>query len=220
MDIWELIDKLFKENPEGLVAHHLESYNDFFQNGIFRIFKEKNPIRINSNYDPAIDDYRNQCIMYFGGKNGDRLYFGKPIIYDDKENSHYMFPNEARLRNMTYGMTIHYDIEIEYINILKPGEQPSVIGGGAGEQTVDELRETADDYVMPYTFKNFKETGQLPMVGGGPKKQTRNKRVQHKFEITPAMAMEMRKATEESMVDPNTQKRTVILDKIYLGKFL
>ncbi|MFY7728670.1 MAG: hypothetical protein ACOVRN_04045, partial [Flavobacterium sp.] len=121
MDIWELIDKLFKENPEGLVAHHLESYNDFFKNGIFRIFKEKNPVRINSNYDPEIDDYRDQCIMYFGGKNGDRLYFGKPIVYDDKDNTHYMFPNEARLRNMTYGMTIHYDIEIEYINILKPG---------------------------------------------------------------------------------------------------
>ena len=26
-----------------------------------------------------------------------------------------MYPNEARLRNMTYGMTIHFDIEIEYI---------------------------------------------------------------------------------------------------------
>jgi len=75
MDTWDLIDKLFKENPEGLVAHHLESYNDFFKNGIFRIFKEKNPVRINSNYDPEIDDYRDQCIMYFGGKNGDRLYF-------------------------------------------------------------------------------------------------------------------------------------------------
>ena len=219
MDIWDLIDKFFKENPEGLVAHHLESYNDFFKNGIFRIFKEKNPIRINSNYDPVIDEYRNQCIMYFGGKNGDRLYFGKPIVYDDKENSHYMFPNEARLRNMTYGMTIHYDIEIEYINILKPGEQPSVIGGVASAQSLNELHETAEDYVMPYTFKNFKESGQLPIVGGGPKKQSRNKRVQQKFEITSAMATEMRKATEESMVDPNTQKRTIVLDKVYLGKF-
>ena len=120
MDTWELIDKLFKENPEGLVAHHLESYNDFFKNGIFRIFKEKNPVRINSNFDPDIDEYRNQCLMYFGGKNGDKIYFGKPIVYDDKDNSHYMFPNEARLRNMTYGMTVHYDIEVEYINILKP----------------------------------------------------------------------------------------------------
>ena len=222
MDIWELIDKLFKENPEGLVAHHLESYNDFFKNGIFRIFKEKNPVRINSNYDPEIDDYRDQCTMYFGGKNGDRLYFGKPIVYDDKENTHYMFPNEARLRNMTYGMTIHYDIEIEYINILKPGQQPFVMGGAAGEKNKDELLEREIDYPRAHVFKNFKEDKQATqpqMTGGGPKKQVRTKRTQQQFVMTPAMASELRKATEESMVDPNTQRRTVVLDKVYLGKF-
>ena len=65
--------------------------------------------------------------MYFGGKNGDKIYFGKPVIYDDND-SHFMFPNEARLRNMTYGMTIHYDIDIEFIDILEEGENPSVIG--------------------------------------------------------------------------------------------
>ena len=26
-----------------------------------------------------------------------------------------MYPNEARLRNMTYGMTIHYDVEVEFL---------------------------------------------------------------------------------------------------------
>jgi DNA-directed RNA polymerase II subunit RPB2 len=46
--------------------------------------------------------------------------FGIPVIYDEK-HSHYMFPNEARLRNMTYGMTVHYDIEIEFIDLLEPG---------------------------------------------------------------------------------------------------
>ena len=219
MDIWDMIDKMFKENPDSLVSHHIESYNDFFKNGIFRIFKEKNPVRINSNFDPDIDDYRNQCLMYFGGKNGDKLYFGKPIIYDDKENSHYMFPNEARLRNMTYGMTIHYDIEIEYIDILRSGELPYVIGGG--EPKVDEIAEVERDYQPKYAFKNFKEMGTdvTTVVGGGPKKQSRAKRVQHKFKITPAMATAMREATDKSMIAPNIQRRTVTLEKIYLGKF-
>ena len=48
-----------------------------------------------------------------GGKTGDRLYYGKPMIYDDKR-FHYMYPNEARLRNMTYGFSIHYDVDIEF----------------------------------------------------------------------------------------------------------
>ena len=47
--IWNLIDKYFKENPNCLVEHHLESFNDFYKNQIFKIFKENNPLRINSN---------------------------------------------------------------------------------------------------------------------------------------------------------------------------
>ena len=46
------------------------------------------------------------------------------MIYDDEDNVHYMFPNEARLRNMTYGMTVHYDVEIEFVDILEPGQAP------------------------------------------------------------------------------------------------
>ena len=31
---WKLIDKYFVDNPNNLVSHHLESYNEFFRNGI------------------------------------------------------------------------------------------------------------------------------------------------------------------------------------------
>ena len=32
--IWSIIDKYFKNNPNVLVEHHLESFNDFFRNFI------------------------------------------------------------------------------------------------------------------------------------------------------------------------------------------
>ena len=126
--IWKLINSYFNDNPQALVSHHTESYNDFFKTTIFQIFKDKNPIKIMSKYDKTIDDYRYQCLMYFGGKDGKRIYFGKPVIYGDNDDTRYMFPNEARLRNMTYGMTIHYDIEVEYIDILEQGQVPTIIG--------------------------------------------------------------------------------------------
>ena len=42
---WKIIDKYFTDNPNNLVAHHLESYNDFFKGDINKIFRENNPIR-------------------------------------------------------------------------------------------------------------------------------------------------------------------------------
>jgi DNA-directed RNA polymerase II subunit RPB2 len=110
---WKFIDSYFKDNSQCLVNHHIESYNDFFKNGIKRIFKEKNPIKILKTQDPDTKEFRNKCDIYFGGINGDRLYYGKPVIYDDTR-SHFMYPNEARIRNMTYGFTIHYDIDVVF----------------------------------------------------------------------------------------------------------
>jgi len=110
---WLIIDKMFTDNPYALIAHHLDSYNAFFSNGIHRIFKEKNPIKIMKQQDPATSDFNYKCNLYLGGKEGNKLYYGKPVIYDDNRE-HYMFPNEARLRNMTYGMTIHYDVEVDF----------------------------------------------------------------------------------------------------------
>ena len=115
---WKLIDKYFQDNPHNLVAHHLDSYNDFFSKGIYKIFRENNPIRFierEDEKDSEKKENRNQCFLYLGGKEGTKIYFGKPIIYDDQDRSHYMYPNDARLRNMTYGTSIHYDVDVEFI---------------------------------------------------------------------------------------------------------
>ena len=112
---WNLIDKYFTDNPNNLVAHHLESYNIFCDSGINKIFHENNPIRfIETEDEESNSEKRNECLLYLGGKDGSRIYFGKPVIYDDT-HTHYMYPNDARLRNMTYGTSIHYDVDIEFI---------------------------------------------------------------------------------------------------------
>ena len=123
---WHVIDTYFKDNPTCLVQHQLDSYNDFMQQGLKSIFKEKNPIILLKNQDSETKEYRNQCRLYLGGKNGDKIYYGKPTIYDNNERSHFMFPNEARLRNMTYGISIHYDVEVEY-TVLEANENTGAL---------------------------------------------------------------------------------------------
>ena len=253
--IWKIIHSYFEDNPQCLVSHHIDSYNDFFQKGIFQIFKEKNPVTITSNYDENLGDFRNQCHLYMGGKDGSKIYFGKPVIYDDKD-SHYMFPNEARLRNMTYGMTIHYDIDVEFVDILAEGEQPKMVleepetkGGYVYPRPQNgntEENETESDYKIPQPFKNYKEVegGGLDMkdedddseteggaptkrTDGAPKKprqvrptkKTREKRTIKPFQMSPAATAALREAMEKSMIGPNTQRRTITIEKVYLGKF-
>ena len=233
--IWKIIDSYFQENPQALVSHHIESYNDFFKNGIFQIFKEKNPIQLETRYDEKINDYRSKCIMYLGGKDGKKIYFGKPVIYDDN-NAHFMFPNEARLRNMTYGMTIHYDIDVEFINILEEGELPTIIGA-------DDLPTIAEeDTTNEVEYSNFKQkkatTGDVlesaqetegdgeggegsededKIKGGAPPRAKGKKKIL--VDMTPAQKALLKELTEKSMIEQNKQVQTTTLEKIYLGRF-
>jgi DNA-directed RNA polymerase II subunit RPB2 len=243
--IWNIIESHFKDDPQSLVRHHTESYNDFFNSGIYKMFKETNPIRIQSKYDPNMarydpvtektnpelgyGEYKSQALLYLGGKDGSRIYFGKPVIHDEGR-SHYMYPNEARLRNMTYSMTIQYDIEIEYIDILDNGELPKAVGPdniplGAG---ADDGEESESDEEKYENFKSKKmkdkEADNDEYTGGAgagkqPIKRQVRKQANKRGVITPKETALMREMTERSMVSKNVQKTTVLIEKIYFGKF-
>jgi DNA-directed RNA polymerase II subunit RPB2 len=111
---WKIIDMYFKNNPVALIDHHLVSYNDFFDNGIKDMLKENNPLRFIKDQDIRTKEFQHQAYLYIGGKNADKIYYGKPVIYDDNDKEHIMYPNEARLRNMTYAFTIHMDVEVDF----------------------------------------------------------------------------------------------------------
>ncbi len=225
--VWDIIDKHFEENPQSLVRHHLESYNDFYKHGIFKLFKEKNPITIVSKYDESIGEYRSKCNMYIGGKNGDLVYFAKPVIYDS--NAHYMFPNEARLRNMTYAVTIHVDVELEFIDILEKDEMPHINV---------EIDPNADPVDRPAPIKNYKATAtdaeditikggdpsyyetadptdSIPYMTGGAAAGKRKVQKQ----LTPNERAILRENMEKSVNAQNVQTRYATIEKIFFGKF-
>ena len=217
--IWKMLDTYFKDLPDSLVSHNLESYNEFFKTGIFQIFKEKNPIRLESNYDKTTDTYKNQCEIYLGGREGNKIYFGKPTIYDDNDNAHYMFPNEARLRNMTYAMPIHYDVEVVYKTILSDNETPRVFGGS---KQLDENVESNSDYKISYNHTNYKTNPSLLTnemnannFTGGVKSHIEIK----EYDFTTSTAREIRRQLEKSMKTDKLQEHSELFERIYLGKF-
>ena len=150
---WNIIDKFFSDNPNILVAHQLDSYNEFISNGISQIFKEHNPIVFQKEKNLQTDAYKHISRFYLGGKTGDKIYYGKPVIYDETGTTsrvHYMYPNEARLRNMTYGVTIHYDVDVEF-------EQ---------EEQEQQEQQAVSEAVASSTKKNIKKltTVTLPQI--------------------------------------------------------
>ena len=93
---WKLFETYIKSYPNYLVKHHLDPYNDFWLKQLPEYLREKNPIQILKEPNDTNTDYLLKAKLYIGGKDGSKIYYGKPIIYDD-ENVHYMYPNEARL---------------------------------------------------------------------------------------------------------------------------
>ena len=81
--IWKIIDKYFKENPYSLVEHNLESYNNFFGKELPEIFIQNNPIKILKQQNEKTGEFNLTCHLYLGGKHGNKIYYGKPIIFDE-----------------------------------------------------------------------------------------------------------------------------------------
>ncbi len=235
-NVWKIIDCYFRDNPQCLVRHHTDSYNDFFKHDIFRIVKEMNPIKIVSKLDEATGEFTAECNLYVGGRDGTRLYFAKPTIFDDTTGDkppHYMYPNEARLRNMTYAMTIHYDVDVEVKNMLNAAEIADLLkhGGSAAtpekieaprfqnmkhdpeimakieEKSKADIHSGSDEHVLMDGSDKTDDDTMSGVSGGsgkGPKK---------------AITVSQHTNIKQSVKGANIQTTNFTIDKVLLGRF-
>ena len=106
---WEVIYSYFKNHPRWMARHQLDSYNDFIHNNIPRIFKQKGYYKVIS----YRGDYSHVFEIYLGGKEHNKIRISHPTIYDHQSgNMRPLYPNEARLRNLTYGFDLFYDVDV------------------------------------------------------------------------------------------------------------
>ena len=68
MSVWNIIDSYFKDNPNILVKHHIDSFDDFILKGIPRILRENNPVMIMQHQIKNTTQYERTVKMYMGGK--------------------------------------------------------------------------------------------------------------------------------------------------------
>ena len=113
LDTWKVIESYLKEdNYKNLIRHHIDSFNEFTDIKIEQIVKQSNPLVIFNNYDETSNSYKYEINVNFGN-----IYFNKPVIFENNGSSKLMYPQDARLRNLTYSSQLLIDINIEiYLN--------------------------------------------------------------------------------------------------------
>ena len=126
---WNVVDNYFEANKNFLTKHHLDSFNDFVINKIPQTFSQYNPQILYKEQDLETKKYKYEINIYYGGYDSSRVYIGKPIIYKNEGDfsvMKQMYPNEARVRNLSYSSHIFCDIVIDYI-INDGGDEPRKI---------------------------------------------------------------------------------------------
>ena len=84
---WDILNIFFRDNPNFLVNHHLQSYNDFFDNGLSQLLKEKNPIHFFKNQEKMSINYETK---YIDDLNKGEIK--KPITFEEMKD---FYPNKT-----------------------------------------------------------------------------------------------------------------------------
>jgi DNA-directed RNA polymerase II subunit RPB2 len=97
--VWKVIDAFFEE--KGLVRQQLDSFNEFVSTTIQEIIDETPPIVVKpeNQYNPG-QNYTEGEEKEYRVKFG-QIYLQKPNFREHDSDNTFLFPREARLRNLT-----------------------------------------------------------------------------------------------------------------------
>jgi len=104
-DTWSTTDKYFSQ-PRILAHNQLNSFNDFVENVIPSLIKNHNPIVVGHDWDPTTEKFRVRYEVEFAGQP----YMSRPQINEGSGTIKNLFPNEARLRGLSYSAYMYLDV--------------------------------------------------------------------------------------------------------------
>jgi len=136
---WDIIDTFFRDTEYYKSQHQIDSFDEFIfsdENGIQKIIKRENPFILFKGENKKKGSFAYEIRIYYGetlDEDGEPLttinedvdgkivkkeiqnvFLSSPSIYKEKKLS-VMFPNEARLKNLTYQTHILCNIGVQFI---------------------------------------------------------------------------------------------------------
>ncbi len=111
-DCWTVISSFFEE--KGLVRQQLDSFNEFIENTMQEIVDENSRFILETtSHVPGIDsDLPKRFEIEFG-----QVYLSKPTMTESDGSTQPMFPQEARLRDLTYSAPLYIDMHKKTIEV-------------------------------------------------------------------------------------------------------
>jgi DNA-directed RNA polymerase II subunit RPB2 len=108
-----LLQTYFETFDYPFTRHHIDSYDQFLQQDLPSILRANNPLLLVKEQNPVTQVYKYKAEIFVGGLTGDAIEIGAPTLtLKQGEEVRLLFPNEARLRNLTYASTVYADIVI------------------------------------------------------------------------------------------------------------
>ena len=108
-----LLNLYFKTQDYPYTRHHIESFDQFLSQDLPAMIAAQNPIILLQTQIPNTKSYAYKAEIFVGGLGGDQIYIGSPTIsLQDSKEVRLLFPNEARLRNLSYSALVEADIVI------------------------------------------------------------------------------------------------------------
>jgi DNA-directed RNA polymerase II subunit RPB2 len=110
-----LIDKYFRTISYPYTRHHIDSFDQFLQQDLVSIVRSQNPILILKDLlNEKTNTYKYKVEIFIGGEDGTLIEIGTPTVsLQNTEEVRVLYPNEARLRNLTYCSTVYADILVK-----------------------------------------------------------------------------------------------------------
>lgn len=129
-DTWKVLDSCFNQ-PNYLAHNQIESYNDFVKLTIPNIIRNHSPIEEGKNWLPEYQTHEYRYQVEFS----DQIYMCKPKMSEGSGSTKDLYPNEARLRHLSYAGDLYLDV-IHRIQKFNPS-----LGDKGEYETLQEKKE-------------------------------------------------------------------------------
>jgi DNA-directed RNA polymerase II subunit RPB2 len=116
---WAVVNSMF-EDRKKLVSHQLDSFNHFITTNIPAIVKENSPITVP--VPSSFDETKQRYMLEYQVRFGD-IYLSKPAIVENDGQVKPMYPNDARMRNLTYSSPLYIDVEQSFMRFNPKTEE-------------------------------------------------------------------------------------------------